>query len=126
MKEIIINGKHHDKLQAALDAAQGRSSARTLTVQQIERILSDAIDHLGITKKALTGTRIDYTGAESFPSAYRHTPYSTHVSARFDGRYWRIYDLDRYPCPDRYENTTLRLSDTAQQALLDRMTCVRL
>ena len=116
--KIIINGSHTEKLAAALDEVQARCTARTLTVADVESILEDATAKLPISKAAMKGTRLEYTGAEKFPSAYKYRPESTHIIAEHNGRYWVILDIDRYTCPNRNDNAGLRLSDSAKEALL--------
>lgn len=116
--KIIINGNHADKLDAALTEVQNRCTDRTLTVSDVERILESASDKLSIPKASLNGTRLAYTGAEKFPSAYKYRPESTHFVAEHNGRFWVIVEIIRRTCPNRTDNASLHLSDSAKEALL--------
>lgn len=117
-KKITINGKHKEKLAAELEKLQHRCTARTLTVGGIESILSETERKLGVSKKALTGTVLTYTGAQPFPRAYKYQPESTHFTAEFNGRHWVILEISRDDCPNRDDDTTLQLSDGVKEALL--------
>ena len=117
--KIIINGKHTEKLTEALKVAQDRCTARTLTCSDIERILEQATEKLNISKANMKGTRLEYTGAEQFPRAYKYRPESTHFTAEHNGRHWVIIYLDRYTCPNRRDNTSLILSELTRAAILD-------
>lgn len=126
MKKIIINGNHTQKLTDALAAVQSRCTARTLTVSDVERILEDAFKRLSISKKALAGTRLEYSGAEHFASAYKYMPESTQFVAEYDGRHWCVLSVSRSFCPDRESNTSIKLSESAQAALVARFSTIRL
>lgn len=123
--KIIINGNHTEKLRIALDDVQSRCKARTLTVSDIEYILESASDKMPISKSAMKGTRLDYTGAEKFPNAYKYTPESTHFVAEHNGRFWVILNIDRYICPNRNDNASLMLSDSAKAAILQSFEAFR-
>lgn len=118
--KIIINGKHTEKLANALDTIQARCTARTLTADRIEEVLNTASSNLGISKKAMAGTKLVYTGATHFPNAYKYRPESTHFTAEHNGRFWVITDITRATCPDRADDTHLTLSESAKAALLER------
>lgn len=124
-KKIVINGKHREKLAAELEKVQNRCTARTLTVREIERILDRAERELAVSKKALTGTTLTYTGAQTFPRAYKYRPESTHFTATFNGRNWVIFEISRDDCPNHHDDTTLQLSDSVKAALLERFSSLR-
>lgn len=115
---IIINGSHTEKLEAALEAEQHRCTARTLSVQDVERILDDITARTGISRAAMKGTKLHYTGGEKFPSAYKYRPDSTHFEAEHNGRYWCITFVHRTTCPNSHNNAELILSDSARAAIL--------
>ena len=118
--KIIINGNHAEKLTDALETLQARCTARTITASEVEDILDYATSKLGISKKAMTGTKLVYTGAEHFPNAYKYRPESTHFTAEHNGRFWVITEIARATCPNRADNTHLNLSESAKAALLER------
>lgn len=125
MKKILINGSHTEKLTAALEEIQSRCTARTLTVSDIEWNLDKVTKELGIPKKAMTGVKLHYTGAQQFPNAYNGLPESTHFRAEFNGRVWVITEIFRTTCPDRINNTSVELSESAKEALLARFSTFR-
>ena len=118
--KIIINGNHREKLEAELDNVQSRCKVRCLTVEAIESILESVSEKLSIPKKAMNGVKLDYTGAEKFPSAYKHTPESTHFIAEHNGRYWVVIEIGRYICPNRINNASVILTDEAKAAILEK------
>lgn len=121
MKRIIIDDAHRDEIDAALDEAQHRCTARALTAQRIIDICEHITEKANIPKSALKGTRVYYNGAEKFPSAYRYRPESTHFRAEYDGRAWRLLSIARDTCPNRStSNVYIAYSDSAKAALLDR------
>lgn len=126
MKKIIINGNHAEKLAAELYDVQKHCQARTLTVREIECILEETTQTLNISKKALKGTILTYTGAETFPSAYKYKPESTHFKAECNGRYWVVSEIFRDTCPNRCVNTGIELSDSAKEALTKRSSFLQL
>ena len=120
MKKIIIDGNHTEKLTDALETIQARCSVRTLIADEVEDILNNATSKLGISKKAMAGTKLLYTGAERFPNAYKYRPESTRFTAEHNGRYWVVTSITRDTCPNREDDTHLYLSESAQKALIAR------
>lgn len=116
--KIIINGNHREKLESALSAAQAHCTARTLDCDDIEYKLERVTARLGIAKAAMKGTRLTYTGAQHFPKAYQHTPESTHFTAEHNGRFWVVTSITRAECPNRQDDCSLTLSDSAKEAIL--------
>lgn len=69
--KIKINEKNAEKITAAIKAAEGRATARTVTLKDIENAIQRA--HKVFTFKPampnsrMNGTRIEYDGGEKFP-----------------------------------------------------------
>ena len=124
--KIVTNGRHMARLNAALEAVQNGCTARILTCEKIDWILNKAASKMNIPCAHMKGTRITYNGAEHFPSAYRFRPESTQFEAEHNGRHWVITSIKRGPCPNRLDNTVIRLSSLASQAILDSFDNVRL
>jgi predicted component of type VI protein secretion system len=117
--KIIIDGNHIEKLTDTLTAVQARCTARTLTAADVEHILQKATESLrGISKAAMKGVKVIYTGGERFPNAYRYRPESTQFAAEHNGKHWVIYELCRAECPNRLDNVGFILTETAQAAIL--------
>ena len=53
-----INIKRAEALNKAIKAAEGKSRARTITTKDVVVELSKIEERLGITKKALDGTKV--------------------------------------------------------------------
>lgn len=120
-KPIIINGKHKEKLTAALAEEQRRARARTLTVENIEAQLQGITAELNLSKTAMDGIEVEFTGAEKLPSAYKYTPESTHYRAVFKGGFWRITDIGRYTCPNSDYPYHIILTDKAKERIISRI-----
>ena len=120
MKQIIADQKHIEKIREALDEVQGKATARTLTAEKILSILDSITKKLGIPKTSMEGVSVFYTGAETFPNAYKYTPYSTHFRAAYRNRHWVIVSIERNICPNREDNAYVALTDAAKDALEKR------
>ena len=113
--------KGRAEIRQALAAVQRGCTARTLTLERIEEVLQGVEDEIRVSKAALKGTQVWYTGAEQFPNAYRYSPQSTHFRAEYNGRGWVVTDIVRGTCPNRRSNTSVTLSDSAKDAVLARL-----
>ncbi len=109
-----------EPLRKALEEAEGRATARTLTAAKICEILR-GIEERCPTKKALEGTVVRYDGGEHFPSAYKYTPESTHFTAEYKRGSWRITDIHRGVCPNRLSSGTIEFSEAAEDAILNEL-----
>lgn len=109
-----------EKLQAAIKAAEGRATARTLTTDRIERILDrvEELNGFSIPHIALVGTVVTYSGAEKFSSRYKYTPESTWFTAEYKRTGWVITDIARKTCPNRYSNVEVKYSDAALERIM--------
>ena len=120
-----INIANTNKLQKAIEDAQGRATARTITVDTILRILGN-IDKLGIPRKRLNGTTVDYDGAEKFPSSYKWVPESTHFSAEFKNGKWFVTHIWRGGCPNlKTSRGFIAFSDEAKKWLLEDLSKIK-
>ena len=115
-----INITNEAKLTEAIKAAEGRATARTVTAKDIVYTLGKIGN--GIAKVKLNGTKVHYTGAEHFPSAYKYRPESTHWIAENVKGKWYVTDIFRADCPNRATwNTSVEYSEEAKEALIDKM-----
>jgi hypothetical protein len=121
MKPIKLTPNNYEKIQAAIDNAEGRASERLITVEDIVEALTTLEQKLNITKKALIGTtvRVDYN-TQHFAKAYKYTPHSTHFAAEYRKSGWFITDIYRWSCGGHKFNLTL--SDTAKVAIVNNFT----
>ena len=113
-----INIQNTEKLAAAIKEAEGRATARTIKAENIQYILHEVGE--GIPKAKLHGTKVYYSGAEHFPSAYRYRPESTHWTAENVKGKWYVTEIKRSTCPNRSSsNTYVEYSEEAKQRILE-------
>lgn len=118
-----INITNEEKLTAAIKEAEGRATARTVTANDIIRVLNNV--GKGIPKTKLSGTIVHYDGAEHFPNAYKYRPESTHWTAENIKGKWYVTNIARCTCPNRERwNTSITYSEEAKQAILDNVSFV--
>lgn len=115
---ILSTDKNIAKLNAYLEELQARCSMRTLTAENIVNILDNVEKRIGVPKKYLEGTKVDYTGAEVLPRSYRFYCESTHFNAYHDGKHWHITFIGRLKCPRRKNNTSVELSELTKKAIV--------
>lgn len=113
-----INVENTEKLENALQEAQGRATARTLGVEDVLKYLKRVEDRIGVGKTALKGTKVHFTGAEKFAKAYQYVPESTHFEAVHNGKTWFVTLITRDTCPNRWDKIDVELSDITKDAVL--------
>ena len=117
-----INAKRIDKLEAALAEEQARCTAHTISAQEILDKLEEIDKYVGISKASMVGVKVECDlNAQSFPSAYKYTPESTWFKAERRASGWFITDISRYRTASPTVGTHIILTDTAKQAVMDRM-----
>ena len=132
MKEIIIpaamlknptgaNATIDGKIRAAIHAAEGRATVRTITEEDIINSLKKIENTLAIPKKSMENLAVTCDpNAQSFPNAYKFTPMSTCFDARFSGGKWRITKIYRAKC-DKTE-FFIRHTVASRAALVENFT----
>lgn len=114
------------KLEALIKEAEGRATARTITVDDVVDALAEAEEHLDrlSTKKDMIGTtvRVD-VNAQRFPRAYNYTPESTHFEAEVTKSGWRVTKVYRAECTTKWMRLTL--SETLIANMVDHVSTVR-
>ena len=114
MKIIITN---EEKLATAIKEAEGRATARTVTPFDIALTLENV--SRGIPKALLHGTKVEYTGAQHFPNAYKYRPESTHWRAENIKGKWYVTSIFRSTCPNRNNDTSVIYSEEAKQRIIE-------
>jgi hypothetical protein len=96
-KKLYIDEKNRDAIQAAIENAEGKATARTLTVADLESKLGSAERMLmWPSKKDLAGTRVRvHASTEKLPSAYRYRADSTQAVCEHDGKGWILVEVER-------------------------------
>lgn len=117
---IIIDRAHADKLEAAINAQNGRVR-KIESVDQLLQIV-EKIDRSippMQRKKDIDGTKVTYiVGCENFPRAYKYNPEGTEITIIRKNGKWHLLDLSRVPC-DRTKNTRIEFSESAKQSIID-------
>lgn len=121
-KPIIINERNRQKIEKALDEAQGRCKARLITYEDILSELKAVDEQFSkvCTKKAFenTGVLIDVNG-QVFPKAYEFSAKSTQFRTVYSKGKWRLVYLGRDWCRTYSQRWNIVLSDTAKQCILE-------
>ena len=119
MKPIIIKPENREAIQAAIKAAEGRATVRTITYEGIVNDITRIERHLCVPKKAMIGIRasIDHN-AQQFPNAYRYTPESTHYRIERKASGWVLYDVERNTCRTPSRAVSLTLTEEARAAIV--------
>ena len=96
-KKLYVNEKNHEAIQAVIDTAEGKATARTLSVIDLESKLGSAEKLLmWPSKKDLAGTRVRvHASTEKLPSSYRYRADSTQAVAEHDGKGWILVEVVR-------------------------------
>lgn len=93
---IIVKPENRARIEAALEAVQGKAHTRTVTFDDIAKELKDIEDWFSIPKTALKGVKVSIDKhAQNFPNAYRGRAESTQVEAIYTGTAWKITDIRR-------------------------------
>ena len=117
--KIIIKDSNRDRLQAVLDQAQGRCTARTIDVDDLFDAVRDIEERLRIPHSAMNGIRafVDMH-AQKFPAAYKWIPYSTQFELRRFPSGWGLVHVERDICNAPSKTYRLILTDAAVKAVL--------
>lgn len=116
-----------EAIEAKIQEAQGRATARTLTAEGVaERLEAVAYNDLrGITKKALAGTRATVHGStDKLPSAYKYPAESTQVVVEHDGKGWVLVEARRDRLAQKgsgLRGVELALSDSAKEWVINSL-----
>lgn len=117
MKAISI--KNIEKLTEAINAAEGRATARTITAQGITRQLEYIEKTLRIKKKDMVGIKTDVDiHAQNFPNAYKYRPESTHFRAERRSSGWYITDIYRCYTRGAGHEVKMTLTEEAEKAII--------
>lgn len=118
--EIIIKDSNKEKINKAIEQAEGKAVARTINYETVVDIVNRLERRLErIQKTHLQGVTAHYSGAEHFPNAYKYVPYSTHVDLVYKYGSWRLASVYRDICPNRSSDLTVKLTSQAINNLID-------
>lgn len=121
--KIRICEENRDKLQAALNDAQGNSRERTITVDDIINSIKDVEEELKIPKKYMVGIKVvSDQRCQNFPNAYKYTPYSTQYGMERTASGWFLTWVERKPTKRAGNYYNLELTEATKTALVYRFT----
>lgn len=122
MKEIMIKESNKEKIEAAIKMAEGRSTARTITYNDIVCDIARIEEKLNIAKKHMEGIKADVDhNAQDFPSAYKYTPESTQYCIIRKKSGWVLYYVGRQTTRGAKHTYKLQLTDEAKQEIIKAM-----
>lgn len=127
-KAIIIKGTTNEAtlkaLKDAIKEAEGRATARRISINDIFAHCKAVEEKLNISKKAMNGVKIHCDpNAQEFPKAYKYTPESTHFTAEYKNGTWRVTDVFRDVCGKH--DTAIELTEEAEKAILTHYRFIR-
>lgn len=120
-KPIPLHSVNADaKINAVLDAVQGKCKARTISAGDIRNAIGKIEKHFGIPKCKLDGARIDCDiNAQSFPNAYKRVRKSTIFTAENRKGKWYLTAVRREaPYPPTYAVQVRHMSEEMQDAII--------
>ncbi len=115
--------KDEKALNDKLNELQDRCQERLLSVESCGEYLKDVEEHLSLSKKAMTGTKVVvHATMEKLPHSYRYTANSTKAVFTFDGKHWRFVKAyrDRMVQRSNYFHSEIELSDLAKEGIISR------
>lgn len=121
-KPIPLHGVNADaKIAAALEAVQGRCTARTIDCDDIRNAIAQMESFFGIPKCKLDGLRADCdVNAQTFPNAYRFAPESTVFTVENRKGKWYITSIRRAPTyPPTRAVQVRHMSDSMADAIIE-------
>lgn len=100
-RPIVIKPANVARLQAALSAAEGRSSARLISAEYLIRLTAELDKQLRrySTLKAMQGIVVKLAPhAERFPNAYKWRPEGTACRIKYSSGNWKLINCCREYC----------------------------
>jgi len=96
MKAIRVCDKNMEKIESILNDVQKRTRERNISIGNIMNAIKNVEEFYKIPKKYMTGLVISCDcWADTYPNAYRYTPYSTQFSIEYRKSGWFVYDIRR-------------------------------
>ena len=111
-------------VKSALDAAQARCTARTITAMDIVRAIEEIEGRLNLisTKTDAIGTIADVDiNAQDFPNAYKYTPESTQITLERKSSGWVLKYIERNSCKSPANRIVLTLTEATKAHMAERV-----
>lgn len=123
--KIRISDENSAAINAAITAAEGMSTARTIDAASVISAVEEVEKTLGIPKKALVGVSFSADPhAQHFPSAYKYTPESTQFTAKRFPSGWFLVAVERDRCSAPSNRILIRHTDASRDALISRFSAL--
>jgi len=122
--KIVVNEKNREKIAEAIRNAEGKATARTITVGAVNMAAEAAERELrGLTKAEKLGSRmIVDDNAQDFPQAYfrkaRSVPESTQFELEYTASGWALVNVYRARTKGAYYGQELRLTEEGKAAVI--------
>lgn len=115
-----INVTHLEALTAAIETAEGKATARTVSPEDIAHEITGIENRLAglLPKKDWQGLRFSLdVNAQTFPASYRYTPESTHVLIERGSNGWFVTEI----CRERTSGPTQRVMPVNMAEYADKI-----
>jgi len=123
-RPIVIKPANRERLQAALTAAEGRSTARLISAEELIRLTAELDKQMRrySTKKAMEGLTAKLAPhADRFPSAYKWRPEGTACDIEYNKGSWKLISCCRDYCDDLSNGShILHMPDAMQSEIISR------
>lgn len=119
--KIIVKAENTEKIQRAIDEAEGKARERKVTAKQLIACAEKLDKKLGIAPAHLKGVtaRVDIN-AQDFPNAYKYIPESTVATFEHTGRAWALIDVKRDRTDIASKAVRFTLTDEAREWIVKR------
>lgn len=123
MKTIKVHEANREKITAAIDENQKRTTARNITTDDVFRAINMIEYTLNIKKKDLDGIKASCDiHAQNFPNAYKYRAESTQFTIENRRGTWYLTDIMRYYTRRDGHTYKLQLTEAAKRAIIERRT----
>ena len=119
--KIIVKAENAEKIQKAIDEAEGKARERKVTAKQLIACAEKMDKMLGIAPAHLKGVtaRVDIN-AKDFPNAYKYIPEGTVATFEHTGRSWALIDVKRDRTDIASKAVRFNLTDEAREWIVKR------
>lgn len=119
--KIIVKAENAEKIQRAIDEAEGKARERKVTAKQLIACAEKMDKKLSIAPAHLKGVtaRVDIN-AQDFPNAYKYIPESTVATFEHTGRAWALIDVKRDRTDIASKAIRFNLTEEAREWIVKR------
>lgn len=119
--KIKVEDKNIEKLQRAIEEAEGRAKVRTITAMTVKWAVTAVEQTLNIPKKHMVGIKVHCDlHAQKYPNAYKYTPESTQFDLERFASGWFVTNIERERTGGTEKKFSITLTEDAKKALIER------